>query len=145
MSFLVVGLVVGGLLGVVGGFQVPTRVGPLSVGAGLALLIGPYAHAVGRASRSTLVGAVPAAAWLGVTMFLASVRTEGDLVVTGSAAGLAFLLLGTVSAALGIGTIRSGIQRGDRRATARAERESERAAEREAASPNGSSDGASDR
>ena len=154
VSLVVVGVVVGGLLALVAGFQVPTRVGPLSLGAGLALLsIGPYAHALGRASRSTLVGAAPAVAWLGVTMFLATVRSEGDLVVTGSAFGLAFLLLGTVSSAVGIGTIRSGIERADRRAAARAQREAAAraeaaaaaAAEAESTSPNGSSDGASDR
>ena len=126
ISLAVVGAVVGALLAVVGGFLVPRHVGPLSVGAAVALLgVGPYVHMLGRAARSALVGAVPALAWLGVTMFLASIRTEGDLIVTGSADGLAFLLLGTVSSAVGIGTVRAGIQRGDR---IRAERAARRAA-----------------
>lgn len=134
LSLAVVALVVGGLLALVGGFLVPKKVGPLSVGAALALLaVGPYVHVVGRAARSALVGAVPALGWLGVTMFLASLRTEGDLVVTGSADGLAFLLLGTVSSAVGIGTVKWGIQRGDRKAAARELRRAAAAAEAEQA------------
>lgn len=101
------GAVVGMLLAVVGAFFVPTGVGPLSLGIGIALLTGPFCHAVGRAARSVAVGVVPGLAWLTTAMLLAAKRPEGDLVITGQAKGIAFLLLGTVSAAVGIGTIRA--------------------------------------
>ena len=136
ISLAVVGAVVGALLALVAAFFVPTRYGVLSLGDAAALLtVGPYARAVGRAARSTLVGAIPALAWLLTTMYFASTRPEGDLVVTGTAYGLAFLLLGTVSGAVGIGTIRSAVQRDDRRAAERAAQRAEEAA----VSPNGSS------
>jgi hypothetical protein len=128
ISLLVVSAVVGVLLSVVTAFFVPTGVGIASVGvAAVVLTLGPYAHAVGRALRSSPAAALPGLAWLVTTMILASQRAEGDLIVTGSAAGLAYLLLGTVSAAVGIGTVGRGIARSDRRAAARA------------VSPNGSS------
>lgn len=115
---LVVSGVVGGVvLAVVGAFFIPTSYGPLSLGDALALLtVGPFCHFLGRAGRSTWVGAVPGVAWLFATMALATRRAEGDLIVTGEAFGMAFLLLGTVSAALGIGTIRAGIVRDEARA-----------------------------
>ena len=119
ISLLAVGVVVGMLIAIVTAFYVPTRPVPLGVVATV-LLIGPYAHGLGRALRSTGAGALPCVAWLVTTMALASTRPEGDLVVTGSVSGLLFLLLGTVSGAVGIGTIRSGIARADRRAAARA-------------------------
>jgi hypothetical protein len=121
ISLAVAATVVGGLLAMVTAFFVPTRAGWLSLGDVLALVtIGPYVHLVGRAARSSLVAAIPALAWLATTMYFASLRPEGDLIVTGSVYGLAFLLLGTVSGAVGIGTVRAGAQRADRR---RAERE----------------------
>ena len=110
IALLVSGAVVGALLAVVTAFLVPLGV-PLVV-----VTLGPYAHAVGRAARSAPAAAVPSIAWFVTTMALASSRAEGDLVVTGSATGLAYLLLGTVSAAVGIGTVRAGIERSDRRA-----------------------------
>lgn len=121
IATVVVSAFVGSLLAVVGAFYVPLGTGWLSLGDALAVLtVGPYAHLVGRSFRSTAAGAPPAVAWLVTTMFLATLRPEGDLVVTGESRGLAFLLLGTVSAAVGVGTIRRGIERGDRRAAARA-------------------------
>ena len=121
ISLAVVGAVVGGLLALVGAFLVPTRFGFVSAGDVAALLtVGPYARVIGRATRSTLVGAIPPLAWLATTMYFATTRPEGDLVVTGSAYGLAFLLLGTVSGAVGIGTIRAAVLRDDRRAAEQA-------------------------
>jgi hypothetical protein len=110
---LLAGGAVGGVALAVGGaFLIPVSYGPLSAGNAVALLgVGPFCHSVGRSARSTLAGTVPALAWLVVTMALASRRPEGDLVVTGEAFGMAFLLLGTVSAAAGIGTIRAGMER----------------------------------
>lgn len=121
VSLLVVGAVVGMLIAIVTAFFVPAGEGVASLGvAATVLLLGPYAHVLGRALRSSGAAALPCVTWLVVTMLLASTRPEGDLVVTGSAEGLAFLLLGTVSGAVGIGTVRSGIARSDRRAAERA-------------------------
>lgn len=118
ISLCVVGAVVGMLIAIVTAFLVPT--GAVSLGTVLTvLLIGPYAHLLGRTLRSAAVAAVPCVAWLTTTMTLAGKRAEGDLVITGSTEGLAFLLLGTVSGAVGIGTVRAGIARSDRRAAAR--------------------------
>lgn len=135
IGLLAVGSVVGLLLAVVPAFFVPTRPVPLGVVAAV-LLLGPYAHLLGRALRSSMAAALPCVVWLVTTMVLASSRPEGDLVITGSNAGLAFLLLGTVSGAVGIGTVRSGIARSDGRAAERAARTAEEAA----ISPNGSSE-----
>lgn len=119
-ALLVVGTFVGVLIAVVSAFHVPTGEGVASAGVAGTLLIGPYAHLLGRTLRSTAAAALPCLAWLVTTMMLASTRAEGDLIVTGSTPGVLFLLLGTVSAAAGIGTIRSGLARSDRRAAARA-------------------------
>lgn len=131
-GLLALGAVVGLLVSVVTAFFVPTRPVPVGVVATVVLL-GPYAHLLGRALRSTAAASLPCVVWLVATMLLASSRPEGDLVITGSNAGLAFLLLGTVSGAVGIGTVRSGIARSDRRAA-------DRAAAAAAISPNGSSE-----
>ena len=112
IALVVAGAVGGVVLAVVGAFFVPTSYGALSLGDALALLtVGPFCHAIGRAARSTAVGTIPGVTWLLATMLLASRKPEGDLIVTGSAFGMAFLLLGTVSAAVGIGTIRAGVER----------------------------------
>jgi hypothetical protein len=102
----VTGAVVGMLLAIVGAFLIPA--GAYSLGDFLALVtIGPFCHAVGRAARAVWVGVVPGLAWLTTSMLLAAKRPEGDLVIAGDVKGIAFLLLGTVSAAVGIGTIRA--------------------------------------
>lgn len=112
IALVVAGVAGGVVLAFVGAFFIPTAYGPLSLGDAIALLaVGPFCHAVGRALRSSMAGAAPGVAWLVTTMLLASRKTEGDLVVTGEAFGMAFLLLGAVSAAVGIGTIRAGIER----------------------------------
>lgn len=129
IALAVSGAVGGVALAVVGAFSIPLSYGPLSLGDAIALLaVGPFCHFVGRAARNTWVGTVPGVVWLLVTMTLASRRTEGDLIVQGDAFGMAFLLLGTVSAALGIGTIRAGVLRDDL------------AREAQVVSPNGSSE-----
>ena len=120
ISLVVVGVVVGMLIAIVTAFFVPTGNGVVSLGVGATVvLLGPYAHLLGRALRSTGAAALPCVAWLITTMLLASTRAEGDLVVTGSTEGLAFLLLGTVSGTVGIGTVRAGIARSERRAAER--------------------------
>jgi hypothetical protein len=136
ISLCVVGVVVGMLIAIVTAFYVPTGDGVVSLGvAATVLLLGPYAHFLGRALRSSGAAALPCVAWLIATMLLASTRTEGDLVVTGSTEGIAFLLLGTVSGAVGIGTVKAGIARSDRRAADRAIRDAERVAQEAAEAP----------
>lgn len=116
VALAVAGAAGGVVIAVAGAFFIPTAYGIVSLGNVIALLgVGPFCHAVGRAAGSSLVGAVPGVAWLVATMLLATPKAEGDLVVTGSAFGMAFLLLGTLSAAAGIGTIRAGLRRSETR------------------------------
>lgn len=115
----VTGAVVGMLLALVGAFLIPAGYGAFSAGDAIALVTtGPFCHLLGRAGRSVAIGVVPALTWLTTSMLLAAQRPEGDLVIAANAKGIAFLLLGTTSAAAGIGTIRARL-----------------------VSPNGSSDG----
>jgi hypothetical protein len=107
-GLVVFGAVAGMLLALVGAFQIPAGYAWFSVGDAIALAgTGPFCHFLGRATRSVVVGTVPALTWLTTSMLLAGKRPEGDLIITGQPKGIAFLLLGTVSAAVGIGTIRS--------------------------------------
>ncbi len=128
ISLLVVSAAVGGLLALVGAFLVPPLDGRwASVGTAIALLTtGPYAHLVGRAFRSSAAATVPALGWLLTTMYFTLGRPEGDFVVPATWYGIAFLLLGTLSAAVGIGTVASAQRRADKGAA-------DRAAAREAA------------
>ncbi|HVE97996.1 MAG TPA: DUF6113 family protein [Mycobacteriales bacterium] len=93
------------LLAVTGAFLVPRAPVPgVSVGVVLAV-VGNYVVAVRgrRATGSAAAAAVPAVVWLAVVVTLAGGRTEGDVVLTGSWASLAFIVLGALSAAVGIG------------------------------------------
>ncbi|HVF06212.1 MAG TPA: DUF6113 family protein [Frankiaceae bacterium] len=119
ISLWVVGAVVGFLVALVTAFFVPTYPVPVGVLATV-LVIGPYAHLLGRVLRSSAAAALPCITWLVATMILASTRAEGDLIITGSTSGVAFLLLGTLSCAVGIGTVRAGVERSERRAAERA-------------------------
>jgi hypothetical protein len=85
---------------------VPVPISVVAAVAGNLLLVGA-AH---RLSGSRLVGVLPALAWLGVALAAASRRTEGDLLLPGGdtvtqTLNLGFLLLGVVSAALGVGRV----------------------------------------
>ncbi len=93
------------LLAVVGAFLVPYDPVPgLSVGVAIAVA-GNFLVAVGgRRAYGGVTGAVlPAVVWLVVTLTLASGRPEGDVVLSNSVSSLAFIVLGAVSAAVGIG------------------------------------------
>jgi hypothetical protein len=75
----------------------------LPVAAGLAVLgnlaLGPLgARAAGRIWGA----AVPGVVWLLVVLALSARRAEGDVVVTNTTRGTAFLLLGTAAAALAV-------------------------------------------
>jgi hypothetical protein len=93
-------------------FWLPLRVGgvplPLSVlaaGMGNLLLVG-LAH---RLSGSRLVGALPAVVWLVVAVASMVRRPEGDIVMAGGGTtgtvGLAFLLVGVVTASAAAGRV----------------------------------------
>lgn len=92
-------------LAVWGAFLVPLRVGgvPVPVGLALALATIPLCVAGGRVLDSRAGAAVPLALWAVVAVTLSSRRTEGDLVVTGGALGLAYLTLGLLGAAAVVG------------------------------------------
>lgn len=89
-------------LAVIQCFLLPSYVGsvpvPLSIVAAVLGNLALPALAY-RVSGSRVVGLVPVAGWLAVVVLAAVPRAEGDLIVTGSLRGLAFLLLGAVAAA----------------------------------------------
>lgn len=91
------------LLAVAGAFLVPASVAGVSLGVVVAV-VGNYVIALQarRVGGSTSATALPAVAWLALVIVLASGRREGDVVLTGSASSLSFIVLGAVSAAVGI-------------------------------------------
>jgi hypothetical protein len=93
------------LLALWGAFLVPFRVGgtlvPVSVVIAVVgnVLVG---RAAGRLAGSTgplLTGVL----WIGMALVLSSRRAEGDVVVPGSAVGLAFLVAGALASAVAYG------------------------------------------
>lgn len=95
-------------LAVWGAFLVPLRVGgaPVPIGLLLALATGPLCLAGGRLLGSRTGAVLPLVLWAVVAVALSSRRAEGDLVVTGSALGLAYLVLGLLGAAVTVGVWR---------------------------------------
>jgi len=55
-----------------------------------------------RVTGSRVVAALPVLAWLVVVFVAAVPRAEGDLIVTGTLRGMAFLLLGALAGAYGV-------------------------------------------
>lgn len=96
------------LLALWGAFLVPLRVGgvPAPVGVLLALATVPLCRAGGDALRSRVGAALPLLVWAALALSLSSQRREGDLIVTGSLAGLAFLGLGLLGGAYVVGSWR---------------------------------------
>lgn len=103
-------LLLGVGLGVVGAFLVPLRV------HGVLVPVSPVLAVVGnlavgllgaRAAGSRAGAVLPALGWLAVVLVLGSSRPEGDLVLPGGSGigyvALAFILLGAVAAAAGVG------------------------------------------
>ncbi len=67
-----------------------------------AMATAPLVCAGRRVARSNWGGAVPALLWLGLVLRLATPSSGGDLVLEATLTGYAFLLVGTVAAAVGL-------------------------------------------
>ena len=94
------------LVGLWGAFLVPFRVGGTLVPVSWAVaVVGNVA--LGRAGGrlgGTTGAVVPGAVWLGLALVLSSQRSEGDLVVPGTAVGVGFLLAGAGASAVAFGS-----------------------------------------
>jgi hypothetical protein len=97
-------LTVGGaVLGVAGSFYQNVTVGRVPLFAIVFALVNLGAFRLAGWAMGTRLGAVvPAAGWLLVVFLMSSRRPEGDLVVTGGAAGYVYLLGGAVAAVVAI-------------------------------------------
>ncbi|MBA3250148.1 MAG: hypothetical protein H0T66_07565 [Geodermatophilaceae bacterium] len=89
-------------------FLLPSYLGPvpipLSIPAAVAGNLALPALAL-RLTGSRIVGVLPVLGWLTVAVVASVPRPEGDLIVTGSLRGLAFLLLGAVAGAYAVARI----------------------------------------
>lgn len=96
------------LCAVWGAFLVPLRVDGVAVP--VAVLLSGTANVLLGLEGGRLYGrlgaAVPGVLWFAVVATFQSRRPEGDLVIVGSATGLALLLLGAVCAAVPVGIVR---------------------------------------
>ena len=96
------------LLALWGAFLVPLRIGSVAVPVGVAVALSNYplcragAAALGRRTGA----AVPMAVWAVIAVLFSTARREGDLIITGSLRGLAFLLVGLLAAAVAVGSWR---------------------------------------
>ncbi len=93
------------LLALWGAFLVPFRVGGALVPVSLVIAVVGNVL-VGRAGARVAGSAgavVPGLLWVGLTLVLSGRRAEGDVVVPGSAVGLAFLLAGALASAVAYG------------------------------------------
>jgi hypothetical protein len=91
--------VLGVLLGVIGSFEFSWEFGSVPVAAILLSVVNLAAfRAAGWAMESKLGAVVPAILWLIILIVLSSRRPEGDLVVTGTAAGYVYMFGGAVAA-----------------------------------------------
>ena len=91
-----------------GAFLVPLRVlgVPLPVAVVVAVVANVVLGTVGGRLYGRLGAALPGVLWFAVVAVLQGRRPEGDLVVVGSVTGLAFLLLGSIAAAVPVGMAR---------------------------------------
>jgi hypothetical protein len=99
-------LVLALLAAVWGAFLVPLRLASVPVPAAvlLACVANLVLGLVGGRLYGRLGAALPGVLWFVVAAALQSRRPEGDLVVPPSLTGWAFLLLGSISAAVPVGT-----------------------------------------
>lgn len=94
-------VVIGALLGVIGAFATPRSLGPVSVGALIAVVgnvaAGLWAHsATGRPAATVL----PGLGWLAVALAAGSTQAGGSLIVLGDTAGYSYLLGGAAAIAV---------------------------------------------
>jgi Family of unknown function (DUF6113) len=107
---LVYGLlaVLGVVLGVIGSFEFAWEIGDVPVAAVLLSVLNLLVfRAAGWAMESKLGAVVPALFWMIILFVLASRRPEGDLVVTGTAAGYVYMFGGAFAALIAIAWTRS--------------------------------------
>ncbi len=96
------------LLALWGAFLVPLRVGgvPVPVGVLIALTNVPLCRVGGDLLERRAGAAGPLLLWAAVAFALSTQRREGDLVITGGARGLAFLVVGLLAASVAVGSWR---------------------------------------
>jgi hypothetical protein len=100
--------VLGVVLGVVESFQFSWEVAGVPVAAIVLSLVNlAVFRAAGWAMASRLGAVMPAVPWLIVLVVLSARRPEGDLVVTGTAAGYVYMFGGAVAALIAIVWTRS--------------------------------------
>lgn len=86
-------------LGVIGSFLALEVLHPFGVGVPVGPVVAVVAHLVTGVWAARITGnrgavLAPALGWLTTVLLLSSTRSEGDLVITNSGRGVAFLLLG---------------------------------------------------
>jgi hypothetical protein len=95
--------ILGVALGVLGSFEFSWTAGDVPLAAlGWTVVNLAAFRGAGWAMRGKLGAAVPAVLWLIVVLVLSSRRPEGDLVVTGTAAGYVFIFGGALAAAIAV-------------------------------------------
>ena len=96
------------LLALWGAFLVPLRIGsaPIPVGVLITLTNVPLCRVGGDLLGRRAGAAGPLVLWAAVAFALSTQRREGDLVITGGARGLAFLLVGLLAASVAVGAWR---------------------------------------
>jgi hypothetical protein len=100
--------VLGVVLGVIESFQFSWEVGSVPVAAIVLSLVNlAVFRAAGWAMGSRLGAVVPAVPWMVVLVVLSARRPEGDLVVTGTAAGYVYMFGGAVAVLIAIVWTRS--------------------------------------
>ncbi len=89
-------------------FFLPLRIGsvpvPLSIPVAVLVNVGLPAVAY-RLTASRAVAALPVLVWIAVVIVASVPRPEGDVIVTGTARGVAFLILGAVAGAYAVGRL----------------------------------------
>jgi hypothetical protein len=107
---LVYGLlaVLGVVVGVIGSFSFAWELGDVPIAAVLLSVLNLVIfRAAGWAMESKLGAVVPAILWMIILFVLASRRPEGDLVVTGTAAGYIYMFGGALAAVVAVAWTRS--------------------------------------
>lgn len=95
--------VLGFVLGVVGSFEFAWEIGDIPIAAVLLSVLNLLVfRAAGWAMESKFGAVVPALLWMIILFVLASRRPEGDLVVTGTAAGYVYMFGGALAAVVAV-------------------------------------------